>query len=175
MGQTELNPQTVARVIAAYGFDAIRGRVGRGSGAAPSHRLAELHLEGVDSDKRTVAKKATQGIPAGSPSASAATPFDFAMARLFDWSRNGGQASFEAALQIMESFVPLNPDDLPGAIASLLRLTVQQGLEGPDARFLTGFGVQSLALDFIREQEFRHFGYHGGLTTPSSDQLGLPA
>ena len=156
MGRTELNPRTVARVIAAYGFEAIRGRSGSGSGAAPSHRLAELHLEGVDSDKRTVARKAVKGLPGGSPPVSTATPFDFAMAALFDWSRNGGQASFEVALNLMgELFVPLEPDELYGAIASLLRLTVQAEFDDPDTRFLTGFSVQTAALDFIRERDFR--------------------
>jgi hypothetical protein len=156
MGRTELNPRAVARVIAAYGFEAIRGRPASGSGAAPSHRLAELHLEGVDSDKRTVARKAAKGLPSGSPPVSSATPFDFAVATLFDWSRNGGQASFEAALNLMgELVVPLEPEELYGAMASLLRLTVQVEFDDPDARFLTGFSVQTAALDFIRERDFR--------------------
>ena len=80
MGRTELDPRAVARVIAAYGFEALRGRRGTGSGAAPSHRLAELPLEGLDTDKRTVARKAARGLPPGAPPASTATPFDFAMA-----------------------------------------------------------------------------------------------
>ena len=156
MGSTELDPRAVSRVIAAYGFEALRGRKGTGSGAAPAHRLAELHLDGFDSDKRTVARKAARGMPPGAPPASTATPFDFAMAAQFDWSRNGGQASFQAALEIIgEVFPPLGPEDLLAAIASLLRLTVQVELDDPDARFLTASGVQAVALDYIRSQGIR--------------------
>ncbi len=156
MPRRALAPRTVARVVGAFGFDALRGRSGTGAGAAPAHRLAELHLDGVDDDKRTVARKAAQGIPAGAPPASTATPFDFAFAAMFDWSRNGGQQSFEAALDIMgEMMVPLDTAGMVEAMASLLHLTVQVEFEDPEARFLTGFAVQALAIDYIREQGFR--------------------
>lgn len=156
MPRRALEPRTVARVVAAFGFDALRGRSGTGAGAVPAHRLAELHLDGVDDDKRTVARKAAKGIPADAPAASTATPFDFAFAALFDWSSNGGQASFEAALDVMgEVVVPFGPDGVVDAIASLMRLTVQAEFDDPEARFLTGFAVEALALDYIREHGFR--------------------
>ena len=156
MPRRALEPRTVARVVAAFGFDALRGRSGTGTGAAPAHRLAELHLDGVDDDKRTVARKAARGIPIGAPPASTATPFDFAFAALFDWSRNGGQDSFEAALDLMaEVVIPLDPAEIIQAFASLMRVTVQTEFEDPEARFLTGFAVEALALDYIREQGFR--------------------
>jgi hypothetical protein len=163
MARRALEPRTVARVVAAFGFEALRGRSGTGSGAAPAHRLAELRIEGIDDDKRTVARKAAQGIPAGAPPASTATPFDFAFATLFDWSRNGGQASFEAALDIMgESVVPLDPEGIREAIASLMRLTVEVEFEDPEARFLTGAAVESLALDYVAQCEFRRHASPGG-------------
>ena len=156
MGRTELDPRAVARAVAAYGFEALRGRRGTGSGAAPAHRLAELHLDGLDADKRTVAKKAARGLPPGAPPASTATPFDFAMAAQYDWSRNGGQASFQAALEIIgEVFLPLGPDGYLDAAASLLRLTVQVEFDGPDSPFLTASGVEAIALDYIRSDELR--------------------
>jgi hypothetical protein len=156
MGRTELDPRAVARVIAAYGFEALRGRRGTGSGAAPSHRLAELPLEGLDTDKRTVARKAARGLPPGAPPASTATPFDFAMAAQYDWSRNGGQASFQAALElIQEVFLPLGPDEYLDAAASLLRLTIQVEFDEPDSPFLTASGVEALALDYLRGRELR--------------------
>jgi hypothetical protein len=152
----ELDPHSVARVIGAYGFDAVRGRSGSGSGAAPAHRLAELRLDGVDDDKRTVSRKAARGVPSGSPPPSTATPFDFAMAALFDWSRNGGRAGFEAALDLMASLiVPLEPEELPAAIASLLRLSIQDQFDSTEPQFLTGFAVQALALEYIRASGFR--------------------
>ncbi len=155
MVRRELDPHSVARVIGAYGFDAVRGRSGSGSGAAPAHRLAVLHLDGVDDDKRTVARKAARGIPAGSPAPSTATPFDFAMSALFDWSRNGGRAGFEAALDLMAALVALGPEELPGAIASLLRLSIQDQFDSNEPQFLTGYGVQALAVEYIRESGFR--------------------
>jgi hypothetical protein len=156
MARRELDHRSVARVIGAFGFDAVRGRSGSGSGAAPAHRLAGMQLEGVDDDKRTVARKAARGVPAGSPPPSTATPFDFAMAALFDWSRNGGRAGFEAALDLMAVLVvSLEPEELPGVIASLLRITIQDQFDSSDPQFLTGFGVQALALEYIRESGFR--------------------
>jgi hypothetical protein len=156
MARSALDPNAVARVIAAYGFDALRGRTGSGTGAVPAHRLASLNLDGTPTDKRTVAKQAAAGIPAAAPPAGSATPFDFAMSALFDWSRNGGQASFEAALEIMgEVVVPLDPEEIHGAMASLLRITVQHEFDSPDARFLTGFAVQDLALEYVRARGFR--------------------
>ncbi len=156
MVRRELDPHSVARVIGAYGFDAVRGRPGSGSGAAPAHRLAELRLDGVDDDKRTVARKAARGIPTGSPPPSTATPFDFAVATLFDWSRNGGRAGFESALDVMAALiVPLGTEELPAAIASLLRLGIQNQFDSPEPQFLTGFGVQALALQYIRDSGFR--------------------
>ncbi len=148
MGRSELDPTAVARVIAAFGFEAVRGRSSTGTGAAPAHRVAGLHLDGVPSDKRTVARRATQGYPAGAPAPSTALPFDFAMAAMYDWSRNGGQDSFQAALEIMaERVVPLDPnefvdpDRLADAMASLLRVTVQVEFDDPNARFLTGYAI----------------------------------
>ena len=156
MARRALEPQTVARVVAAFGFGALRGRSGTGTGAAPAHRLAELRIDGIDDDKRTVARKAAQGIPAGAPPASTATPFDFAFAALFDWSRNGGQASFEAALDIMgATVVPLDPEGIKEAFASVMRLTVEVEFEDPEARFLTTTAVQALALDYVSQREFR--------------------
>jgi len=156
MARKVLDPRTVARVVAAFGFDTLRGRSGTGTGAAPAHRLAELRIDGIDHDKRTVARKVVQAVPPGAPPASTATPFDVGLGALFDWSRNGGQESFAAALEIMgDVVVPLAPEELVGATASLLRMTVQAEFDDPDARFLTGFGVEALALDYVREQEFR--------------------
>jgi len=156
MARRPLDPHTVARVVAAYGFDAVRGRSGSGTGAAAAHRLAELRIDGVDDDKRTVARKAVQVVPPGAPSASTATPFDIGLGALFDWSRNGGKESFAAALDLMgDVVVPLAPEEIIGATASLLRMTVQAEFDEPDGRFLTGFGVQALALDYLREQDFR--------------------
>jgi hypothetical protein len=167
MVRRELDPRAVARVVGAFAFEAVRGRTGSGAGAAPAHRLADLRLDGLDEDKRTVARKAMQGYRAGSPPSTTATPFDFAMTALFDWSRNGGQESFEAALQVMGVvMVPLDPGQLAGAIASLLRFTVQDQFDSPDARFLTGFGIQALALEYIRESGFRQ------LTVPDRDSAG---
>jgi hypothetical protein len=172
MGRSELDAWSVARVIAAFGFDAVRGRTGSGTGAAPAHRLAELRLDGVDSDKRTVAKKAMRGIPSGAPPTSSATPFDFAMAALFDWSRNDGQASFEAALDVMRDVVvPLPPEAIEGAMASLLRMTVDAALHGPDGRFLTGFGVQVLALDYVHEAGFRQLSAAPGPDAAGDESL----
>ena len=156
MPRRALDPRTVARVVAAFGFDALRGTSGTGTGAAPAHRLAGLRIDGVDDDKRTVARKASEGIPSGAPPASTATPFDFAFAELFDWSRNGGRASFEAALDVMgEMVVPLDPDGIEEAIASLMRLTVDVEFEDPAALRLTGVAVQALALDYVSQCEFR--------------------
>lgn len=156
MARRALDPRTVARVVAAFGFEALRGRAGTGMGAAPAHRLAELRIDGIDDDKRTVARKAVQAVPASAPSASTATPFDVGFGVLFDWSRNGGKESFAAALDIMgDVVVPLAPEEIVGGMASLLRMTVQVEFDNPDARFLTGFGVQTLALDYVREQDFR--------------------
>jgi len=156
MARKAFDPRTVAHVVAAFGFEALRGRAGTGSGAAPAHRLAELRIDGVDDDKRTVARKAVQAVPAGAPPASTATPFDVGLGALFDWSRNGGKESFAAALDIMgDVVVPLAPEEIVGATASLLRMTVQVEFDDPDARFLTGFGVQALALDYVRERDFR--------------------
>jgi hypothetical protein len=156
MARRALDPRTVARVVAAFGFEALRGRSGMGTGAAPAHRLAELRIEGVDDDKRTVARKAVQAVPAGAPPASTATPFDVGLGALYDWSGNGGKESFAAALEIMgDVVVPLAPEEIVGAMASLLRMTVQVEFDDPDARFLTGFGVQTLALDYLRETDFR--------------------
>jgi hypothetical protein len=172
MARRALDPRTVARVVAAFGFDALRGRSGTGAGAAPAHRLAELRIDGVDDDKRTVARKAAQGIPAGAPPASTATPFDFALAALFDWSRNGGKSSFEAALDIMGAVVvPLEPEDIAAAFASLMRLTVQAEFEDPEARFLTGFGVQALAIDYIREQGYRQLTRADDLADGADESL----
>jgi hypothetical protein len=156
MARRPLDPRTVARVVAAFGFDALRGRSGTGAGAAPAHRLAELRIDGVNNDKRTVARKAAESVPAGAPPASTATPFDIGFGALFDWSRNGGKESFAVALDVMgDVVVPLAPEDIVGAMASLLRMTVQVEFDEPDARFLTGFGVQAFALDYLREQDFR--------------------
>jgi len=156
MGRTGLDPRAVARVIAAYGFEALRGRKGTGSGAAPSHRLAEIPLDGLDADKRTVARKAARDFPPGAPPASTATPFDFAMAAQYDWSRNGGQASFQAALEIMQEVLPsLDPDEVADTIASLLRLTVQAELDDPESPFLTALGVQAMAVDYVRGRDLR--------------------
>lgn len=172
MPRRDLQPRTVARVVAAFGFDALRGRAGTGAGAAPAHRLAELRLDGVDDDKRTVAKKAVRGIPPGAPNPSTATPFDFAFAALFDWARNGGRDSFEAALQLMaDVVVPLEPADIGPAIASMLRLTVQVEFEDPEARFLTGYAVQSLALDYRREREFRRLVDPGDADAGTDESL----
>jgi len=156
MARNELDPRAVERVIAAYGFEALRGSRGSGSGAAPAHRLAELHLEGFDSDKRTVARKAAQGMPAGAPPASTATPFDFAMAAQFDWARNGGQASFEVGLELIaEVFPSLGPEDYVDMTASLMRLTVQVEFDEPVSPFLTAIAVESVALDYVRSQDLR--------------------
>jgi hypothetical protein len=156
MGRTGLDPRAVARVIAAYGFEALRGRKGTGSGAAPSHRLAEFPLDGLDADKRTVARKAARGFPPGAPPASTATPFDFAMAAQYDWSRNGGQASFQAALEIIgEVFPPLGPDEYLDAAASLLRMTIQVEFDEPHSPFLLALGVQAMALDYVRGRDLR--------------------
>ena len=172
MGRTELDPRAVARVIAAYGFEALRGRRGTGSGAAPSHRLAELHLDGLDTDKRTVTRKAARGFPAGAPPVSTATPFDFAMAAQYDWSRNGGQASFQAALEIIaEVFLPLGPDEYLDAAASLLRLTVQVEFDGPDSPFLTAWAVQAMALDYVRGKELRRSAGPPGGRAASEESL----
>jgi hypothetical protein len=156
MGRTELDPRAVAQVIAAYGFEALRGRKGAGSGAAPSHRLAELRIDGFDADKRTVARKAARGIPPGAPPASTATPFDFAMAAQYDWSRNGGQASFQAALEIIGTVFPsLGAEEYLDVAASLLRLTVQVEFDEPVGPFLTASGVEAVAIDYIRSQDIR--------------------
>jgi len=172
MGRTELDPRAVARVVAAYGFEALRGRKGTGSGAAPAHRLADLHLDGVDADKRTVARKATRDFPPGAPPSSTATPFDFAMAAQYDWSRNGGQASFQAALELIgELFLPLGAEHFLDATASLLRLTVQVEFDEPDSPFLTASGVQALTLDYIRGQELRRTAGPPGGRAASEESL----
>ena len=172
MPRRALDPRTVARVVAAFGFEALRGASGTGTGAAPAHRLAGLRIDGVDDDKRTVARKASEGIPAGAPSPSTATPFDFAFAELFDWSRNGGRASFEAALDIMgELVVPLDPEGIKEAIASLMRLTVDVEFEDPGARLLTGVAVQALALDYVHQCEFRRLTRPGGVARDADESL----
>ena len=178
MDRTELDPRAVARVIAAYGFEAVRGRSATGSGAAPAHRIADLRLDGVPADKRTVAKKATAGFPADAPAHSTATPFDYAMAAQYDWSRNGGQASFEAALSLMaERFVPLDPEhfvdpaQLSHAIAAILRVTVQSEFDDPDTRLLTVYAIEAMALDYIRSQEFRKSAEPGDVPPASNEAL----
>ena len=178
MDRTELDPHAIARVVAAYGFEAVRGRSANGSGAAPAHRIADLRLEGVPTDKRTVAKKSTAGFPADAPPHSTATPFDYAMAAQYDWSRNGGQASFEAALALMaERFVPLDPEQfvdparLGDAIAAILRVTVQSEFDDPDTRLLTAFGIEAMTLDYIRSQEFRKAVEPGDVPAASNEAL----
>ena len=178
MARRELDPRVVARVVAAYGFDAVRGRSATGSGAAPAHRLADLQLDGMPADKRTVARKATAGFPSDAPPVSTATPFDYAVAALFNWSRNGGQASFEAALELMaERIVPLDPKqfvdlaDLAEGMASLLRLTVQAELDDPDGRYLTGYTLQTMALDYLRESDFRRVAESDGAPVSSDESF----
>ncbi len=156
MTKTELDPYLIARVIASRAFGSIRGRRSSGTGAAPAHYLAELSVPGMPSDKRTVSRQVMGGRFPGSPPPSTATSFDYAMAALFDWELNGGKNGFAAGIEAIASILgDFSNEELLKAIASLMRTTVQSEVDQPDRRFLTGFAVQALAIEYVNETEFR--------------------
>jgi len=156
MTKADLDPYLVARVIASRAFAAVRGQRSSGTGAAPAHKLAELRLEGMAGDKRTVARKATRGRFPGSPASSTATPFDYAMAALFDWDINGGKEGFALGVDLVASILgDYSTEEILVAVASLFRTTVQSEIDDPQRRFLTGFAVQAMAIEFVNETEFR--------------------
>jgi hypothetical protein len=91
-------------------------------------------------------------MPLEAPAPSTATPFDYAMTRLYDWDANGGRDGFVAALAVMKSFVDLDVINVEEAVRLVLRVSIDAARDPRDP-FLVGFGVQAFIVQLLQTTE----------------------